>query len=471
MSATAKVIGTDFRRGIGRVALVAVLGTALVLLFIDFRFMTPWPWAWVGRWGALANSTRVILAILIPIVATAAAWHGGRDHRRRTDELIRSTPRPIWQRTVGSWSSVGLPILTSFLLAFAVCLFFVIPHATTNGGWLPSFAVGVLALVSAAAIGHASGRLIRFRYIAPIVGIVFLVLLESLGGPGMPTTWGWLSPAAVPTPFNIKFQHPEPSLLIQQTMLYAGTGLTALMLAGARRNWLALVPGAISVLAMVLILTGEGQGRFTVDEEARSLVCVGTIDTEVCLIRVDTFVLDDLVPIVEQTVERWNGVEGVAIDRFVDAQSVPDWWSTPPEIPGTVWLYLQEENFGWNGRLVNPSPPATGLETHLTASILRLSDACEEFGQVVEDDGWVEWVDPTGGLQAVAGGWAGNDPGYGSPAYDPELGEYIDPVPNPLTVRLLAKPEAEQKAWMSRYMAAMPSCDQDVFAKLRDELQ
>lgn len=469
MNLTAKVIRTDFRRGIGPLASVAVLGTSLALLFIDFRFMTPWPWAWVGRWGALANSTRVILAILIPIAATAAAWHGGRDHRRRIDELLGSTSRPSWQRTLASWNSVAVATLGALLLAFVICLVFVIPHATVNGGWLPTFAVGLLSLVSATAIGYAVGRLVRFRYMAPVVGIVFLVLMESLGGPGMPDTWGWMSPAAFHWSSDLKFQHHEASLLVQQTFLYAGTGLAALILVGARRKWLAVMPAALAIAGMVLILTGEGEERFTTNEEARALVCAGT-GPEVCLTRVDSFVLDDLVPIVEQTAQRWDGIEGVAIARFVDGRSQSA-DGRPPDTPGTFWLYLQEENFGWNGGLINPRPPAPNLETQLAASILRPSDACEELGEIVHEDGYMTWTDPTDGLRMVAMGWALDDTGYGSLAYDPETGRHLDPTPNPLTVRLLSKPVADQKIWMNRYMEAMPTCDQDVFAELRDELQ
>jgi hypothetical protein len=465
------VLWVELRRGSALATGLSVLVLGGILLYIHM-FYAYWVGIqqWVGRWGPLAASIRTILAILIPLVVAGAAWQGGRERRRRIDDQLLSTPRPLWQRTLGSWAAITLGAIAGLLMLWLSAVLFVAPIATySGGGWWWTLAIAFLSLASAAAVGLAVGRLIPFRFVAPVAAVLAYFYVEALTIPGMqPASLIWLSPSNLTWLVELETHHLESSLHIQQTLWIGGGGAAALVLAGARRKWLALFPAMIALVGMIMIVTGSGPERWQADPVAQELVCAGTAP-EVCVTRVNAFLLDELVPVVHQYMARWGGVEGVP-GRVVDGM-----WRDPfdPALPphDTVEFYLGDY-FGWNGRLANHD--RGGLGTQLAGAILA-RPACDLVDEENLDN---ESTDPWAGIPAsreeagtVALGWAVEDPTAGSPGYDEQGGHRIDPAPNPATTRLLELPDEEQKRWISRYLTAAAICDDQLFDVLVAELR
>lgn len=458
---------SELRNGSGLFVGLAVMLVGAALLYVRHWYV---PWVgiemWVGRWGPLAAAMRTILAVLIPIVVAAAAWQGGRERRRRIDDQVASTPRPVWQRTVGSWLALTAAACGALLLVWLSAVVFVAPHATYNGGgWWWTLAIAFLSVASAAAVGLAAGRLIPFRFVAPVAGIAAYFYMEILTNPGIPDSLIWLSPSNLTYLYFHPTQHLEPSLHVQQALWFGGVGLAALVLAGARWKWLAVIPGVLAITGATLIVGGEGDERWQSDPMAQELVCSAT-EPGVCLPRVHAFLMDDLVPAVLDHFEVWEGVEGMP-DRVVDGASKDVFdYSGPAE--GDVDFYFGDF-VGWNGGLTDDP----WLVKNLAGSIVARRECDrldEESLDSSADDPWAAIPLERDLAGTVAYGWAIQDPTAGSPVFD-NSGNPIDPVANPDIEALLRLPEAEQKAWMSNYLAAAKTCDDVVFASLVSALR
>jgi hypothetical protein len=111
----------------------------------------------------------------------------------------------------------------------------------------------------------------------------------------------------------------------------------------------------------------------------------------------------------------------------------------------------------WNGRLAGTDPWGHDLDDEFAqATTLPLQVGCDR-----------DWTgdEPYYAAMEIAAAWArGGTPTAGVALAD---GEYEPPV-----IRaLLDRPEAEQKAWMSRYHQAASTCDTAVLTALVEELQ
>jgi hypothetical protein len=403
-------------------------------------------------------------------VVAPSTWQGGRERRRRIDDQLVATPRPQWQRALASWAAISLGVMAGLLLLWLSAVAFVAPTATYNsGGYWLTLGIAFMSLASAAAVGLAAGHLIPLRLVAPVAAVLAFFYMEALTNPGIPDSLIWLSPSNLSPYAERDTFHLESSLHVQQAMWIGGVGGAALVLAGARRKWLAVIPAVLAVLGASLLINGPGHERWQPDPMAQVLVCSDTIP-DVCLTRVNAFLMDDLVPIVLEHFVAWDGVEGVP-NRVIDGE-----WrdsndtAVPPE--DTVELHLRHF-FAWNGGLTNPTSGGMMIEHSLAGSITS-RPACDlrdlETLDFESEDPWAAippWREEAG---IVAFGWAVRDPTAGSPVFD-DQGNRLDPVPNPDTTRLLGLSDKEQKTWMSRYLSAARTCDDETFAALIGQLR
>lgn len=447
--ATRRVFRTEALRGTAPMAAVAFATASAVLLLNETE-------DWVGRWIPFAESVRVTLIVLVPLAVAAGAWQSGREHRRRTPDQLAAAARPRWQPVVMTWAAVTLGMATGLLLVWGAVAAAIAPVATHhNGGWLPTLGVAFAGIAAAAALGVALGRLVRSRLVAPVAGLVVYIavgvviyndgwrgalLAPSLGGAGTGTSL------------------LAPGLQLRQLMWFGALGATALVLGGARRWWLAAAPAALAVPLAVSVASWPADERRVPDVAAAQLVCTDDGGPEVCLTRVNAFLLDDAVPAIRAQLVRWEHVEG-GFDRAVDATSRYD--AGPADVQvGTITVDLSRL-ISWNARLSETDEYGFGLADEFAwASRNLVLEGCD-----------LEWAgdEPHYAATEAAGTWArGRQPSAGVlEADEPVDGGESAPRPVPT---LLDRPEAEQRDWMGRYLAAARACDTATLADLAREL-
>ncbi|WP_166356196.1 ABC transporter permease [Phytoactinopolyspora limicola] len=464
--ATWRIFRTEFVRGVAPVALVAMAGAAVVLLAAEAS-------AWVGRWGALAEQIRVILLVLAPVAVTAGAWQGGREHRRRMPELTGTTSRPPFHAVFMAWGSTTVGVWLGLGVAWLVAVLLVAPNATYSGGsWWWTLVVSLLGLAAASAIGVCVGRLVPGRLVAPIAGVLMFVV----GGvaTGRSDGLSWVVPAMGYQSRGLSSLDTGFQLL--QMGWFAALAATALVLAGAIRTSLAVVPAVLAAVVAVPIMTGPGDERWQPDPAARALVCAGERGAEVCLTRVNAFLMDEAAPRVQALLKRWDDVPG-GFERAVDssALSSDEWLIEPDGQTGrrTAVLDITGGLMTWDGGLIPEDDPGITIETVFGWNLPGvLIQSCETAGRF--DDVPLEiWA-----VGTVAEEWAGGNPDVGTvrvsdvgPGEQPSSAE-TGPGPEASAAQhLAALPEAEQKVWMGRYLEAASICDADTLLALGGELQ
>jgi len=113
---------------------------------------------WQGDWGATASLLHTVLVILLPLAAAAGCWQGGRERRRRTEELWGTAVRPPLARFLASALPTAAWAAAGYLAAAGLALLASWPYALGGGpraGLLPGDTV---AVASAALAGQVIGR-------------------------------------------------------------------------------------------------------------------------------------------------------------------------------------------------------------------------------------------------------------------------------------------------------------------------
>ena len=330
-----RVLRVELRRGTAPLAAAAMFGAGVWMLAVH-------PDDWAGRWAGLANYLRVSLLILCALMIAAGAWQSGRERRRDIDELIASTPRPGWQPLAVSWLAVTVAGVAGLLVAFAGAGVLIARVATfAGGGWWWTLTVGFLALAAAAAVGVLVGRLVPLRVAAPVAG------LATYLGLAVVTYWdgasaAWLSP--VYGGWAVYSRVPDRVTALQAAWLVA---LTVLLLALAPPQRRApLLAGGLAVAVAVPIITGPGTYRLPADPAAVELVCTSS-GPQVCLSRINAFLIDDVTKVAQPILRRLDGIPG-APRRAADQAAQPT--GQPIERDdGTVWLNLDYQSTALGG--------------------------------------------------------------------------------------------------------------------------
>ncbi|MCX4983430.1 hypothetical protein [Streptomyces sp. NBC_00572] len=406
----------ELRRGLGPWTGAAVALTILVTMYGKAP-------GWQVHWADATNMLHVAAGLLAgPLALAAGCWQGGRDRRRGTTDLWESVPRPPLRRLLVAVAPSALWPAAGVLLADAVCLLATWPYVTAGRPHLELVAADVVAVAALGAVGHVVGRTVRWRLTAPLLGIVGYVALGIGAYDEGPVRW--LSPAA-----EHQFFWDRPVWWFGPVSMAwtAGLALTALLAYGlrpARLRLFALVPLAVAVAAAGLVLgLPQDQGPWRHDPALARQVCDGGTP-QVCLTAVDEGLLPEVSAALAPLNARLKGVPGAPVR----------WVGGPfgPAHPGDVALPSLGQD-AVRGRLPHP-------DLYLNSAVLWLfSDTCRPgdlTGPNAERASIVnlavsEWLAPT-------------PEGYGpdTTAAKP----YID--------RLDAKSPAEQRAYLTRYLAA-----------------
>lgn len=415
---TNTALRTELRRGI---APWTGLATALTLL------VPLWSKAaqWQGSWGETQTELHAAAALLGgPLVAAAACWQGGREHRRRTAELLLSVPRSRLAQVMTAATPIVLWAAAGYLLALAVVFAATAPYTGAGGPSLSVVVTDLGLLLSLGFVGFVVGRLVRWRLIAPVLAAACYVIL---GAPGyVESNARFLSPAE-----QYMLEGSVPVWWFAPVLLAWTGGIAAAVLLAyaARRRLLAVVPLALAVTAGAVIVP-TGDHLFRDDPAATRRVCStpapGT--PQLCVAAPDSPVLPSASAALAGMFSRLEGVPGAPV-RYVAS-------GFDPKDDEAALAHVMR---GWSvtrNKLTDPrafaSETALGLVNRDCPNGLARSDRKGTKRLALTEDAVRTWL-------------AGGDSTWNLEA-------------RPLLTRLKAMPDADRRAWLGRYLATRKSC-------------
>jgi hypothetical protein len=157
-------------RGFAPSAGAAVLLTLAVLLVGSSA-------RWQGGWAETQTELHDAMLIAAPLAAAAGCLQGGRERRRRTEELRGTVVRGSLARFLAPALPVALWAVAGYLVAAALALLATWPYATGDRPYLGLLPADAVVLASCALIGHVVGRLVAGRPAAPLLAMAGYVAL------------------------------------------------------------------------------------------------------------------------------------------------------------------------------------------------------------------------------------------------------------------------------------------------------
>lgn len=135
---------------------------------------------WQGDWGATAADLHTALLILVPLAAAAGCWQGGRERRRRTEELWAAAVRPPLTGFLASALPTAVWVAAGYLTGAALALLACWPYALGGGPRLGLLPGDTVAMASASLAGQVLGRVVPTRLAAPLLAVAGYVGLGVL---------------------------------------------------------------------------------------------------------------------------------------------------------------------------------------------------------------------------------------------------------------------------------------------------
>ncbi|WP_405684592.1 hypothetical protein [Streptomyces sp. NBC_00057] len=407
----------ELRRGIAPWTGLAVALTILVPL---------WGKApqWQGSWGETQSQVHLAAALLGgPLVAAAACWQGGREHRRRTAELLLSVPRGRLAQVTTAAAPIVLWAAAGYLFALAVVFAATAPYTGAGSPSVSIAAADLGYLLSIGFVGFVVGRLVRWRLIAPVSAVCAYVLL---GFPGyLDVAARFLSPAQ-----EVRLNGYVPVWWFAPVLVAWTGGIAVAVLLGyaARRRHLAVVPLALAIAAGTLI-AHTGEDLFRDDPAVARRVCTkaapGT--PQICMRAADAPVLSQASEALQGMFSRLEGVPGAPV-RYVDNGSGPKDGEAALAYVGRGWGITRN-------RLTDPHryvrETALGLVNHNCSAGPGEKGRKQDERMARTTDAVISWL-------------SGED----SPWY-PDSRQLA---------RLEAMPDAERKVWLGRFLAVPADC-------------
>ena len=201
---------------------------AALFYFNTVRTADGYPPVWTVRASVITND---MVFEFGAFAAGLAAWAGSREGRRRTGDLVATTPRAVWARqSVALAGTLGWMLL-AFLAGVAVLYIQTALQATWGGPPLWPVFVGVAGVTVTTVIGFTAGAFFPGRFTAPLAAILVFVLSqvgfrEALGLTPASGTYALLSPSnSVPPVDSGVYYHVAPDLSIVQVMFMGGIAL------------------------------------------------------------------------------------------------------------------------------------------------------------------------------------------------------------------------------------------------------
>ncbi|MGW2743841.1 hypothetical protein [Streptomyces sp. NPDC001450] len=297
---------------------------------------------WQGGWAETAAELHTAVLITVPFAAAAGCWQGGRERRRRTEELWETVVRAPLVRLLASALPVAAWVVAGYLAAAVLAMLATWPLAQgdrPHPALLPGDAV---ATAAAALAGHVAGRVVRTRLAAPLLAIAGYV------GLGMAST----ARSGSGIHLNPAFPVQVPSLPVwwQPVAMAVWTGglaVAAALAYAARRRVTALVPLAAAAIAGAL-LAQTGNGLWHPDPLVGRQVCDTSTTPAVCVNARYAGMLPQVRDALSGVTDKLKGVRNLPV-RWEDRDSGPH--ADEAELPSLTPI-------GWTvvrGRLTSPT--------------------------------------------------------------------------------------------------------------------
>lgn len=129
----------------------------------------------VVLWPRVSRDILFSSNMLGPLAGALAAWMAGRNHRRKVEELLSTTPYPGTARDATTLGGTVAWALLAYVLGALVVVAALAPQATWGTPDASPVVVGLFTVLALAAVGYAAGSLLRSRFVAPTVAVVLLV--------------------------------------------------------------------------------------------------------------------------------------------------------------------------------------------------------------------------------------------------------------------------------------------------------
>jgi hypothetical protein len=216
---------------------------AAVFYFDTLRTADGFPPIWTLRASVIGDH---MVFAFSTFAGGLAAWAGSREGRRKTADLVATTPRAAWARLSVSLAGTLGWLLLAFLAGVAVLYIQTALQATWGGPPLWPVFVGLASVTVVTVIGFTAGVFFPGRFTAPLVAILVLVLnmagfRAALGVTGPPGTYALLSPDNSPPRVDVGvYYHVAPDLSVVQVMFMGGIAVALFGCSGWRRgcaNW------------------------------------------------------------------------------------------------------------------------------------------------------------------------------------------------------------------------------------------
>jgi hypothetical protein len=171
---SARTLGLEFKRNAVPYVLPLL---AAAFYFNTVRTADGYPPVWTLRASAIPNDMLFEFSVF---AGGLAAWAGSREGRRKTADLVATTPRAAWARLSLGLAGTLCWLLLAFLAGVAVLYVQTALQATWGGPPLWPVFVGATGVTVVTVIGFTAGVLFPGRFTAPLVAIG-VVLLDQVG--------------------------------------------------------------------------------------------------------------------------------------------------------------------------------------------------------------------------------------------------------------------------------------------------
>lgn len=385
---------------------------------------------WQGDWGATAADLHTALLILVPLAAAAGCWQGGRERRRRTEELWAAAVRPPLTGFLASALPTAVWVAAGYLTGAALALLACWPYALGGGPRLGLLPGDTVAMASASLAGQVLGRVVPTRLAAPLLAVAGYVGLGVL--PRRPSGASHeLSPARVIGDHQLPVWW-QPGAMAVWT---GGLALAAVLAYAARRRATALLPLAAAVAAGTLLVQ-TGEGLWHSDPLSRRQVCDTSTTPAIC-------VNARYAGLLPQVKEALSGIT----DKLAGVENLPERWDDlPGGRDGRAHLPMVTP-IGWSvvrGRLTDPRQYAWEA-----AAALEGHEECDD-PRVLELDELVEhYLAPSPAESHFDDLYR-----HGTKAQRAEQRRT-----EAARARLAAMSGTERRAWLSAYFATAGRCD------------
>ncbi|MFI8859818.1 hypothetical protein ACIGW5_24810 [Streptomyces prasinus] len=456
-----RVLCIELRRSVAPWAGALVLTSALAFLYLVDASWWRGTTAWTAQWTSMALWTRSLLFYLWPLAVGLGALQGLRDHRSKTSELLRSTPRPARHRAAALAGTTAITLASAFALLVLVGAVQVIAHTEyTHLGWLPISLVGALSLVAGAVLGMGAGRALPSALTPPALAMcafTFTALMHMSFGRTETTTEAGV---ASTEPNRVSLLSPaveevrsvlvtlSASVHAGQTVWLLGMAATgfALLVATTRRaRLLALTPVLAGTVLALLVLPSDPRRMYVVDEAAAEPVC----DGPVCVTTTHRTRLADLAGPGKEALRLLHGALGdrAPVSVRENTAVLPD--GTMPQWSSETVLFDFDD-----GTI------ATAKGEELTRALIAeaMVPGCTPVG-------WSSWGNEDF-AQAVAVGWVLGDLRPLPATESADLRSEVEAGTRPVWKELKALPRAEQLSRINAMRAAALSCEGDAFDAL-----